>query len=957
MQLGSEKASRSTSRWRSIGWLSVAAAVVMAATMFFEISIEISWRPTNKMPREHPHHVHGMMSGNSAKESQGVQAPRATSAALRVPAVPAAVAGQPVEPSPDAPAVPAAGQPVEPSPGAPAVPAAVAGQPVEPSPGAPAVLAAVAGQPVEPSPDAPAVPAAGQPVEPSPDAPAVPAAGQPVEPSTQSEVILRPCEYPGFPADRAYEGRVNDTADNLAAPWPTSFSGGWAKALAFTPTSAALPSAGGTTSSSAKGTILKWVRPAPTKRVAVAFSGFFRNNEPGNKRVVTERVLQSYVKHLMLPNPTYDVDLFFHLYVQEGPAKALDTAAIEMIYRMPNVMGLVVEEYNADVVAELHRHFDTATLAGYLPGYQHPADQPQWLKAKGDNKDRKKHNCVGQYSEGFFSQLRKIKLAHGLIQDHAKRYGVTYDFAIRARMDRFLGMDLVLDDLPSDKISTPRYTGGTNGFLVAPFWMEDMFAVGPMDIMDRYCSLHDHLRELFNESMRLFENRKGWRADTTGVANPWFCPEWLVARMIPPERQNVFDYPVRCWEAAHEYPQAEMRRWTTSTWVSEVTTLLGPDGKLNVGLRCSRSSTAGHKITAAEKHESWRPLCAGAHRQRSDEAPWPGLYGGTWPGVLQYTPTQTCTHIKHHMPDDHPLHIKGRGNIVSWTRPEYSERAAVVFSGFLSSADAGAIGLRAAPLQRTLQSYLKHLVLPNPDHQIDYFFHVYVQDGTTRAADIAGLEMIHKLPNVMGLTVEVFDAAVVADINAQTEVLSTHDRVRGFQGFFAELRKVSLGQAMVRQHCATNRVSYSHVIRARLDRFLAADLDLDNLPTDKLTVPRSIQASTGRNFASMEWVDDTFAVGPTTLMDQYAKSYETASVAVIDASSSSPAFAHGFCLGGSLLARGLGQMKDKVHFIDYPVRCWNAVGDYTATQLAGLDNLSAWSNVGCIDAPETIVSP
>ena len=143
---------------------------------------------------------------------------------------------------------------------------------------------------------------------------------------------------------------------------------------------------------------------------------------------------------------------------------------------------------------------------------------------------------------------------------------------------------------------------------------------------------------------------------------------------------------------------------------------------------------------------------------------------------------------------------------------------------------------------------------------------------------------------------------------------------------------------------------YSHVIRARLDRFLAADLDLDSLPTDKLTVPRSIQNNTGR-FTSTEWVDDAFAVGPMTLMDQYARSYETASVAGSNAGNSGAAYAHWFCLG-SLLARGLRQMNDQVHFIDYPVRCWKAVSEYTATQLAGLENLSAWSNVGCIGAPE-----
>jgi hypothetical protein len=876
MQLGRE-APQSTSWWRPVGVISFATVVVIAATMLFEISIEIRWRPKNELSTEHSHHVHSMVFDNNTKQLQG------------------------------SPAAPATEQPVEPM---------VFDDNTKQLQGSPAA----------------------------------PATEQPVEPSTQAEVILRSCEDPGFPTDVVYEGRVSDTEDKLTAPWPTIFSGGWAEALAFTPTSAALPSAGVTASSSAEGTILNWVRPAPTKRVAVAFSGFFRNNEPGNKRVVTERVLESYVKHLMLPNPSYDVDLFFHLYVQEGPTKALDMAAIELIYRMPNVMGLVVEEYTADVAAELHRHFDTTTLSAYLPHYQHPVDQPQWLKATKTNGGRAKYNCVTQHSDGFYSQLRKIKLAHGLIQDHAKRYNVQYDFAVRARMDRFLGMDLVLGDLPSDKISTPRYTGSTDGFVAAPFWVEDMFAVGPMDIMDRFCSLHDHLRELFDESMSLFGNRTAWRADTTGVANPWFCPEWLAARMIAPEQHNVIDYPVRCWEAAHVYPKSEMLRWTTSTWVSEVTTLLGPDGKVNLDYRCSHSNSAGHKISGAEKKETWTPLCTDAHRPRSVEAPWPGLYGGTWPGVLQYTPTQTCTHIHYHMPVDHPLHINGKGNIVSWARPEYRERAAVVFTGFLSSADAGAIGLVVAPLQRTLQSYLKHLVLPNPDHRIDYFFHVYVQQGKTREADIAGLEMIHKLPNVMGLTVEVFDAAVVAEIHSQTEVVSIRDQVRGFQGFFAELRKVSLGQAMVRRFSAANHVIYSHVIRARLDRFLAADLDLDSLPTDKLTVPRSIQNNTGR-FTSTEWVDDAFAVGPMTLMDQYARSYETASVAGSNAGNSGAAYAHWFCLG-SLLARGLSQMNDQVHFIDYPVRCWKAVSEYTATQLAGLENLSAWSNVGCIGAPE-----
>ena len=677
-------------------------------------------------------------------------------------------------------------------------------------------------------------------------------------------MIPRSCEDPEFPTDMLYEDRIAGINQSMA-PWPTSFSGGWPEALAFTPT--ALPSAGVDASRSSN-RIIDWVRPAPTKRVAVAFSGFFRNNEPGNTRVVTERTLLSYIKHLVLPNPTYDVDLYFHLYVQEGPTKALDMEAVQLIYRTPNVMGLVVEEYNADVVAELHRDFDTKKFSSYLPGYRYPADEPRWVKPTTRHFTEGPHNCVAAYADGFFSQLRKVQLAHGLVQDHARRYNVNYDFVIRARVDRFLGMDLVLDDLPRDKISSPRNEGYVRDpFFSAPHWIEDMFAVGPMSLMDRYTSVHDHLDELFDESMRLWQDRAAWRADTTGIANPLFCPEWLVARMIPPQQRNEIEYPVRCWESAHQYAEKEMRQWATT---------LQPKQLQGKKYTCSHSTHAGHKISAPTQQETWTPLCSAAQSPTAT-APWPGPYGGTWPGVLQYTPTRTCTHIHYHMPADHPLHIRGKGNIVSWARPEVARRAAVVFSGFLSSADVGDVRLGAAPLQTTLQSYLKHLVLPNPDYHIDYFFHVYVQDGATRAADIAGLDIIHTLPNVMGLTVEVFDAAMVAEIHSQTEVTSIREQVKGFQGFFAELRKVSLGQAMVRRHCATNHVTYNHVIRARLDRFLAADLDLDSLPADKLTVPRSVQVNTHR-FGSAEWLDDAFAVGPMTLMDQYARSYEAASL-------------------------------------------------------------------------------
>ena len=112
---------------------------------------------------------------------------------------------------------------------------------------------------------------------------------------------------------RAEVAAVSGAARTTA--WPSTYGGGWLEALAYTPTTVSIHHEQPLARRNAV-TIVSWVRPEPKERVAVAFSGFFRNNEPGapcaalqrrslqhclrpvsvnagNTRVVTERTLQS----------------------------------------------------------------------------------------------------------------------------------------------------------------------------------------------------------------------------------------------------------------------------------------------------------------------------------------------------------------------------------------------------------------------------------------------------------------------------------------------------------------------------------------------------------------------------------------------------------------------------------------------------------------------------------------
>ena len=112
---------------------------------------------------------------------------------------------------------------------------------------------------------------------------------------------------------RAEVAAVSGAARTTA--WPSTYGGGWLEALAYTPTTVSIHHEQPLARRNAD-TIVSWVRPEPKERVAVAFSGFFRNNEPGapcaalqrrslqhclrpvsvnagNTRVVTERTLQS----------------------------------------------------------------------------------------------------------------------------------------------------------------------------------------------------------------------------------------------------------------------------------------------------------------------------------------------------------------------------------------------------------------------------------------------------------------------------------------------------------------------------------------------------------------------------------------------------------------------------------------------------------------------------------------
>ena len=328
----------------------------------------------------------------------------------------------------------------------------------------------------------------------------------------------------------------------------------------------------------ARSTLLHWLRPKPAKRVAVAFSGMFRNNEPGNTRNTMRRTMDSYRKHLELANPDFEVDFFFHVYIHTASAD-LDVRSIEYIRTFSNVRALVVEMFTQELIDSFVETFNSTPFVNFLPGFKRhrdcPANPPSLVPS-----GKLPHNCGGGTGTGFLSSLRKMYLANALVQDYAAQNQIEYAYVIRARLDRFLGADLVLSRLPPNKITTPKLNE-PGVWYTWPNWMEDQFAVAPPALMDRYTSLFTQVGPMFAKSNALFRNKDAWkRSGCTNTSSPYFCQEWLGPRLFSTEEVHPITYPIRCWESAHTYSANEMAEWSK------------PMGAVHA---CSHSTSKGHK--------------------------------------------------------------------------------------------------------------------------------------------------------------------------------------------------------------------------------------------------------------------------------------------------------------------------------------------------------------------------
>lgn len=345
-------------------------------------------------------------------------------------------------------------------------------------------------------------------------------------------------------------------------------------------------------------TLLRWMREKPRKRVAVAFSGMFRNNEPCNTRDTMRRTMDSYRMHLELVNPGYEVDFFFHVYVHT-PSAELDVRSMEYIRTFPNVRALVVEVFTQEIIDGFIAKFGERPFAQFLPGFSSstdcPSDSPVLDGRMGTGIP---YNCGNIYNFGLLSSMRKMHLANELVKHYALSNGVEYELVVRARLDRFLGADLLLHELPKDKITTPLHDAshkspdGTIHSTVGPFfvwpnWMEDQFAVGPPVLMDRYTSLFIRVEGMYTDTNRLFEqNKSAWLSGRcTNMSSPVFCQEWMEPRLFSDAEVNAITFPVRCWESAREYGESEMAAWLRP---SEITT------------ECAKDGATGHKIITAD---------------------------------------------------------------------------------------------------------------------------------------------------------------------------------------------------------------------------------------------------------------------------------------------------------------------------------------------------------------------
>ena len=344
-------------------------------------------------------------------------------------------------------------------------------------------------------------------------------------------------------------------------------------------------------------TLVSWMHEKPRKRIAVAFSGMFRNNEPGNTRNTMRRTMDSYRMHLELVNPDYEVDFFFHVYVHT-PSAELDVRSLEYIRTFPNVRALVVEVFTQEIIDGFIAQFGSDPFPHYLPGFDLEHDCPENSDYVKTHLAPAGYNCGNLYNFGLLSSMRKMYLANRLVKHYASSNGIEYDFVVRARLDRFLGADLLLHELPTDKLTAPFHEtshtmpdgtvhNSAGPWFTWPNWIEDQFAVGPPVLMDRYTSLFIRVQGMYNDTNKLFEhNRSAWLSGRcTNMSSPFFCQEWMEARLFSDAEVNFIVYPVRCWESAREYGETEMAAWLRP---SEITT------------ECKKDGPAGHKTVTAD---------------------------------------------------------------------------------------------------------------------------------------------------------------------------------------------------------------------------------------------------------------------------------------------------------------------------------------------------------------------
>eukprot|EP01050_Picozoa_sp_SAG11_P015294 SAG11_NODE_1968_length_3986_cov_5.572678_3_plen_741_part_00 len=618
-------------------------------------------------------------------------------------------------------------------------------------------------------------------------------------------------------------------------------------------------------------TLEAWLRPKPRKRAAVAFSGMFRNNEAKNTRLTIVRTMHSYVKHFVRTNPDYDIDFFFHIYIIQGQAcTPLDVQSVEYVRRFPGTRGLISEIFSQDIVDEMRREFGERPMEPYCVGYNQQTDCPKWLSGG----ECKLWNCGKAYNFGFLSHNRKVWLANEMVKMYSAKNKVTYDYVVAARLDRFLGADLKLSSLPPGKLVTPKSFRNCHGCKEAePHWMEDQFGVGPPAIINKYTSVWKELKRLYQESQDLWKDRLAWRADTSNKAINYFCQEWLLPRLISRNEHHSVHFPIRCWESAHVYSKTEMATWR------------GDLSKVIFDQTCSKSPKSGHKLVKAD------PMLMTWGEEQCTFLPVPNAPPPTtfkrlsW-GDERLDRTSSLVCSPPTLPIPPTLTSSGPSTLQAWLRPKPTARAAVAFYGtFRSSAQ--------LTVAHVMKSYIKHLVLANPDTEVDFFFHVYMEQGNWQSAQLKEKEWVQRyMPSLRGFIAESLSQAVVDSISAdfahkppvsvapspaecEAWIRDRSSPIRcdciKTRGTLSRARKLYLANKLMQEYTKQNEVFYSHVVAADVDGMLSADVVIPALSTGGVSLATTILASEA---SSAHWLDGLSVVGTAEAVDQYANLWE-----------------------------------------------------------------------------------